>query len=108
MDAAYIDGCRSLGVYSRIALAASLPARGACGVFSFSAAWNDSLYPLLYLTKTDVHAVASGLRLFQSQLATNMQAMMAAATLSALPMIALFFFAQRYFVQGIVITGVKG
>jgi len=108
VDAAYIDGCTPLGVYSRIALPASLPALGVCAVFSFSAAWNDFLYPLLYLTKTDVYTVAIGLRLFQSQLATNMQAMMAAATLSALPMIALFFFAQRYFVQGIVITGVKG
>jgi multiple sugar transport system permease protein len=108
VDAAYIDGCSPLGVYWHVALPASLPALGVCAVFSFSGAWNDFLYPLLYLTKTNVYSVAIGLRLFQSQLATNMQAMMAAATLSALPMITLFFLAQRYFVQGIVITGVKG
>ena len=107
-DSAYIDGCSPLGVYWRIALPLSLPALGVAAIYSFTYAWNDFLHPLIYLTKVDIYTVAVGLRLFQSTLATDMQALMSASVLSALPTIFLFFVAQRYFVQGIVITGLKG
>jgi multiple sugar transport system permease protein len=64
--------------------------------------------PLIYLQGVKRFTVAVGLRLFQGQLSTNMQDMMAASLLAVLPTILLFFLAQRYFVQGIVISGVKG
>ncbi len=108
LEAAYIDGCSPLGTYFRIALPLSLPALGVCAIFAFTFAWNDFLYPLIYLTRIDLYTVAIGLRLLQGMLGRNIQALMAAATLGALPTILLFFIAQRYFVQGIVITGVKG
>ena len=107
-DSAYIDGCSPLGVYWRIALPLSLPALGVAAIYAFTYAWNDFLHPLIYLTKVDIYTVAVGLRLYQGTLATDLQAMMAAALMSAIPTIALFFVAQRYFVQGIVITGLKG
>lgn len=107
-DAAYIDGCSPLGVYWRIALPMSLPAIGVAAIYSFTYAWNDFMHPLIYLQKIDIFTVAVGLRLFQSSFVTNMQGLMAAALVSALPTITLFFIAQRYFVQGIVITGLKG
>jgi len=108
IDAAYIDGCSPLGTYARIILPLSLPALGVCAIFSFTFAWNDFLYPLIYLTRVHLYTVAIGLRLLQGLLGRDIQALMAAATLGALPTIVLFFIAQRYFVQGIVITGVKG
>jgi len=107
-DSAYIDGCSPLGVYWRIVLPLSLPALGVAAIYAFTFAWNDFLWPLIYLTKVEVYTVAVGLRLYQSTLATDLQALMSAALMSAVPTITLFFVAQRYFVQGIVITGLKG
>lgn len=107
-DAAYIDGCSPLGVYWRIALPLSLPAVGVTAIYSFTWSWNEFLHALIYLQKVDIYTVSVGLRLFQGQLATNMQALMAATLLTMIPTITLFFIAQRYFVQGIVITGLKG
>ena len=106
-DAAYIDGCSPLGVYWRIALPLSLPALGVVAIYAFTQSWNDFLHPLIYLQKIDIYTVAIGLRLLQGSVTVEIQVLMAAAILSALPMIALFFVAQRYFVQGIVISGIK-
>jgi multiple sugar transport system permease protein len=107
-DAAYIDGCSPFGVFWRIALPLSLPAAGVAAIYSVTYSWNDFLHPLLYLQKLELYTLALGLRLFQGQLATQIEAMMAAALMSALPTVIIFFLAQRYFVQGIVITGLKG
>ena len=107
-DAALIDGCSPIALLLRIHLPLSLPALGVVAIYQFTWDWNDFLYPLIYLHGVKRFTVAVGLRLFQGQLATNMQAMMAAALLAVLPTIVIFFFAQRYFVQGIVVSGVKG
>jgi ABC-type glycerol-3-phosphate transport system permease component len=107
-DAALIDGCGPAGLFFRIHLPLSVPALGVAAIFEFTGDWNAFLLPLIYLRDVKNFTVAVGLRLFQGQLATNMQDMMAAALLAVLPTIAIFFFAQRYFVQGIVISGVKG
>jgi multiple sugar transport system permease protein len=107
-DAAYIDGCSPLGVYARIALPLSLPAVGVAAIFAFTFAWNDFLNPLIYLQDVNLYTLSIGLSLFQSQLATNLQALMGAALLSMVPTVLVFFIAQRYFVQGIVLTGLKG
>jgi ABC-type glycerol-3-phosphate transport system permease component len=107
-DAAYIDGCSPIGVYWRIALPLSLPALGVVAIYAFTQSWNDFLHPLIYLQKLEILTVAVGLRFMSGSSSVDIQPMMAAALLSALPMIALFFVAQRYFVQGIVVTGLKG
>lgn len=107
-DAAYIDGCSPLGVYARIALPLSLPALGVAAIFTFTATWNDFLDPLIYLQNVDLYTLSIGLSLYQSQLATDLQGLMGAALLSVIPTVVVFFVAQRYFVQGIVVSGVKG
>ncbi|RIK39651.1 MAG: hypothetical protein DCC55_17485 [Chloroflexi bacterium] len=107
-DAAFIDGCNPIGLFTRIHLPLSLPAIGVVLIFQMTFQWNDFLNPLIYIQGVNNFTVALGLRLFQGQMTTNMQGLMAAALLGALPTIIVFFFAQRYFVQGIVVSGVKG
>jgi multiple sugar transport system permease protein len=107
-DSAYIDGCNPLSLFWRIHMPLSLPAIGVVLIFQLTFQWNDFLYPLLYLHKVNDFTIALGLRLFQGQLSNNMQELMAASILAILPTLIVFFFAQRYFVQGIVVSGVKG
>jgi len=107
-DAAYIDGCSPFSLYWRIHMPLSLPAMGVAMIFQFNGQWNDFLYPLLFLHKVNDFTIALGLRLFQGQLSNRMQELMAAALLATLPTVLIFFLAQRYFIQGIVISGVKG
>lgn len=107
-DSAYIDGCSPFGMFWRIHLPLSLPAVGVVIIFMITFMWNDFLNPLIYLNKVQMYTVALGLRLFQGQMSNNMQGLMAASLLAIMPTLLVFFFAQRYFVQGIVVTGVKG
>jgi len=107
-DAALIDGCNPIGLLFRIHLPLSTPALGVVAIFHFTFTWNDFLYPLIYLNSINKLTVSLGLRLFQGQLALRMQDLMSASLLVVLPTIIVFFIAQRYFVQGIVISGVKG
>lgn len=107
-DAAYIDGCNPLSLFWRIHLPLSLPALGVVNIFQLTFIWNDFINPLIYLHKEPQFTVALGLRLFQGRMSNNMQDLMAASLLAVLPTLIIFFFAQRYFVQGIVVSGVKG
>jgi ABC-type glycerol-3-phosphate transport system permease component len=107
-DAARIDGCSSLGIYWRIFLPLARPALITVAIFSFFYYWNDLLYPLIYLQSQDKFPVAMGIATFRSEQYANFALMMAAATLALLPMLIVFFLAQRLFIQGVVITGVKG
>ncbi|MFN8443460.1 MAG: carbohydrate ABC transporter permease [Caldilineaceae bacterium] len=107
-DAAYIDGCNPLSLFWRIHLPLSLPALGVVNIFMLTFIWNDFLNPLIYIHKEPQFTVALGLRLFQGRMANNMQDLMAASLIAILPTLIVFFFAQRYFVQGIVVSGVKG
>jgi ABC-type glycerol-3-phosphate transport system permease component len=106
-DAARIDGCSDWGVFSRIILPLSAPAVIIVVIFVFNSTWNEFLTPLIYLQSQDKYTLALGLRLFQGESATNWHLLMAASLLSMLPVIILFFSAQKYFMQGIVFTGVK-
>lgn len=107
-DAAYIDGCNPLSLFWRIHLPLSLPALGVVNIFQLTFIWNDFINPLIYLHKEPQFTVALGLRLFQGRMSNNMQDLMAASLIAVLPTLIIFFFAQRYFVQGIVVSGVKG
>ena len=109
-DAARMDGCGFFGIYARILLPLAKPALGVIGILTFTGNWNAFLYPLLYLNKTEKYTIALGLRLFQaSESAVQMLGpLMAMTTLSVIPLLILFSIAQAYFIQGIVITGIKG
>lgn len=107
-DAAVIDGCSTFGIYWRIILPLAKPALATVAVFSFIYNWNDFLRPLIYLTSMEKMTVAVGLRLFQGYHSTEIHLMMAASTLALIPIIVTFFFAQKYFIQGIALTGIKG
>ncbi|TXG93365.1 MAG: carbohydrate ABC transporter permease [Rhodocyclaceae bacterium] len=107
-DAAYIDGCNPMSLFWRIHLPLSLPALGVVNIFQLTFIWNDFINPLIYLHKEPQFTVALGLRLFQGRMSNNMQDLRAAWLLAVLPTLIIFFFAQRYFVQGIVVSGVKG
>jgi ABC-type glycerol-3-phosphate transport system permease component len=107
-DAAFIDGCSPWGLFWRIHMPLSTPALGVVAIFQFTFEWNDFLHPLIYVHEVNDFTIALGLNLFRGQLALNLQDLMAASLLAILPTILLFFFAQRHFVQGIVVSGVKG
>lgn len=106
-DAARIDGCSDWGVFSRIILPLSMPAVIIVVIFVFNNTWNEFLTPLIYLQSQEKYTLALGLRMFQGESATNWHLLMAASLLSMLPVLILFFAAQKYFMQGIVFTGVK-
>ncbi len=107
-EAARIDGCSELQIFLRIVLPLCKPALLVVALFQFIATWNDFLGPLIYLTGQKHFTLALGLQSFESrQGGTAWNQMMAATTLVILPVMALFFLAQRSFIQGITTTGSK-
>jgi ABC-type glycerol-3-phosphate transport system permease component len=109
-DAAVIDGCNPLNLFLRVHLPLCLPAIGIVGIFQYNGAWNDFFGPLLYVRTKPMAPIAVGLQLLNDTLTYggDFQTLMAMSLLSIIPPIALFFVAQRRFIEGIVITGVKG
>lgn len=107
-DAGRIDGCTEFGIYWRIMLPLCKPALATVAVFTFLNAWNDYIGPLLYLRSDYNFTVAIGLATFRSVMRTEWNLLMAASTAMILPVIILFFFAQRYFIDGVVLSGLKG
>jgi ABC-type glycerol-3-phosphate transport system permease component len=107
-DAAKIDGCSYFRIFWNVALPLVKPALIAIAAFTFLYNWNDFLGPLIYLQSPDHFTLQLGLAQLQSQYQTHTELIMAGSTLSVLPCIVLFFICQRWFIQGIVITGVKG
>ncbi|NMB46811.1 MAG: carbohydrate ABC transporter permease [Firmicutes bacterium] len=107
-EAARIDGCSTFGIYWRIILPLIKPGLVAIAIFEFIARWNDFLGPLIYLTKTDLFTLPLGLNVFRTQEGIYMNSFMAVSCVSIIPSMVLFFVAQKYFIQGIVITGLKG
>jgi multiple sugar transport system permease protein len=107
-DAARIDGCSEFLIYARIMLPLAKPALATVAIFTFLNGWNDFIGPLLYLRSPENFTVAIGLATFRSVMRTRWDLLMAASTAMILPVVILFFFAQRYFIQGIVMSGLKG
>jgi len=107
-DAAKIDGAGYVTTYVRIMLPLVMPALTAVVVFTFIGSWNNFLGPLIYVNTTMKMPISLALRLFQSLHDAEYGLMMAASTITTIPVVLLFFFAQRYFIQGIVLTGLKG
>ncbi len=107
-DAARIDGANTLQIIARIMAPLALPALATVTIFTFQATWNDFLAPLIYLQKPELYTVTLGLQFFRSSYTTNWAYLMAASLVTTLPVIVVFFVAQRYFIEGITLTGVKG
>ena len=107
-DAAKIDGCGFFGIYWRIILPLTRPALAAVCIFTFMNTWNDFMGPLIYINDQRLYPLALGLFDFRSEHSSEFGMLMAASTLMTLPVIALFFAAQRYFIQGVTLTGMKG
>jgi len=107
-DAARMDGASTFQIYWRIMLPLARPALAAVAIFTFNASWNDFLGPLIYLHSRENYTIALGLRSFQQEHGTDWNLLMAAALVAMVPVLAIFFAAQKYFIQGIVFTGVKG
>lgn len=107
-DAAKIDGCSHFGIYWRIVLPLAGPGLATLGIFTFMGSWNSFLVPLIVINKIALRTVPLGLAALQGSNEIRLNAVMAASTLSILPILIVFFFAQKYFVQGVVLTGIKG
>jgi ABC-type glycerol-3-phosphate transport system permease component len=108
-DAARIDGASTWGIFGRILLPLTKPALATVAVFAFIGNWNNFIGPLIYLRDPEKHTLALALQRFQgTQGNVQYHYMMAVAVISLLPIIILFFIAQRFFVQGIVMSGIKG
>ena len=108
-DAARIDGCSEFGQFWRIMLPLSKPALTTVAIFQFQFTWNDFLGPLIYINSQDKKPLALGLQdFYKTQNTVEWQQLMAASVMMVLPVVLLFFFLQRYFIEGIALTGLKG
>ena len=106
-EAAMIDGANPLTIWWKVLLPLARPALITTTLFSLVGHWDDFMGPLIYLNSMEKYTVSIGLRLFQDMYGTQLELLMAASLIHILPMIALFFVAQRYFVKGIALTGLK-
>ena len=106
-DAARMDGCHSFRIFLRILLPLSKPALAAVAIFSFVANWNDFQGPLIYLSDINQYTLALGLRMMQGGRFIYIHQVMAVSIVSVLPLLIIFFSAQRYFIRGVTLTGIK-
>ncbi|ANY68997.1 sugar ABC transporter ATP-binding protein [Paenibacillus sp. BIHB 4019] len=107
-EAAYVDGAGPWTIFYRIIIPLSKPALIVIGLFSFMNSWNDFMGPLVYLNEESKFTMALGLQMFQSLHSAQWHLLMAASTFVIMPVIIVFFIGQRYFIEGITLTGMKG
>ncbi|MCX7018822.1 MAG: carbohydrate ABC transporter permease [bacterium] len=107
-EAAEIDGCGHARIFMQILIPLLKPALLAVVVFQFLWTWNDFVGPLVYLNRADLLTLSMGLQAFRAMHGSQWGLLLAASTVMTVPVIALFFAAQRYFIEGITLTGIKG
>ncbi len=107
-EAARIDGMNEYRIYARIMLPLSKPALSTLTIFTFVATWNDYLGPLIYLKSPEKKTIQLGLKMFISQYSSDYGLIMAGSVLSLIPVLMVFLFLQKYFVEGVASTGLKG
>jgi multiple sugar transport system permease protein len=107
-DAARVDGANPWQIYRHIYMPLARPALATLAIFTFMWSWNDFIDPIIYLRDVQSFTLTAGLSLFQGQYVGKWPLLMAGALVSVLPMIILFVIAQRHFVRGIALTGIKG
>jgi multiple sugar transport system permease protein len=107
-EAARIDGMNEYQIWWRIMLPLSKPALSTLTIFTFVNTWNDFLGPMIYLTKTELKTIQIGLRMFISQYSAEYGLIMAASVVVLIPVLVVFLSLQRFFVEGIASSGLKG
>jgi len=107
-DAAKIDGAGPFTIFWKIFVPLGRPAIATVGVFVFMNLWNDLIGPVIYLSDIEKMTVTVGLTMFRGQYTTKWHLLMAGSVLSILPILAIYVVAQKYFVQGIALSGIKG
>jgi ABC-type glycerol-3-phosphate transport system permease component len=110
-DAARMDGCSEFGIFWRIFVPLSIPVFITVAIFTFMASWNDFIGPLLYINSPDKFTIALGISTYRSQMGgsrTRWDLLMAASTAMIAPILLVFFVLQRYFIKGVVMSGIKG
>ncbi|WP_316863137.1 carbohydrate ABC transporter permease [uncultured Cohaesibacter sp.] len=107
-EAARVDGMSEYQIWWTIMLPLSKPALSTLTIFTFVFAWNDFLGPMIYLTKTELKTIQIGLRMFISQYSAEYGLIMAASVVAIIPVLVVFLALQRFFVEGVASTGIKG
>ena len=107
-EAAYLDGASHIQIFTKIILPITKPALAVVGMFAFLNSWNDFLSPLVYLNSEKKYTVALGLQLFTGSYRGEWNLMMAAACLVLAPVVVVFAIGQKYLVEGVTMSGVKG
>lgn len=107
-EAARIDGMSEYRIYAKIMLPLSKPALSTLTIFTFVATWNDYLGPLIYLKSQEKKTIQLGLKMFISQYSSDYGLIMAGSVLSLIPVLIVFLILQKYFVEGVASTGLKG
>lgn len=106
-DAALIDGAWRIQIFFMVMLPQTKPALAAVGIFTFIESWNDLFGPLIFINSTELQTLPLALAQFQGQFFTTVSILMAASTITVVPVIVAYLFAQKYFVQAITSTGLK-
>lgn len=107
-EAALVDGANYLTIYAKIIVPMAKPVLCTVAVFTFMNTWNDFMGPLLYLDKENLKTVSLALQNFMGQHRSEWNLLMALSSVITLPMIVVYFMAQRYFIEGITFSGLKG
>jgi multiple sugar transport system permease protein len=106
-EAARLDGATYFQIYARVLMPLTRPALITVGLFAFIYHWKDLMGPLIYLNSTEKQTLELGLRTFQTIRGTDWNLLMAGSVIVLVPLLVLFFLGQRYFIQGIVMSGLK-
>jgi ABC-type glycerol-3-phosphate transport system permease component len=107
-DAAKLDGAGTFQIYWKIMLPQVKPGLAAVGIFTFLDSWNDLFGPLIFINSIEKQTLPVALALYQGEFFTETSLLMAAATITIVPVIVIFLASQKYFIQGIALTGLKG
>jgi multiple sugar transport system permease protein len=107
-EAAFVDGAGHIRVFFGMLLPLSKPAIATVAVFSFMGSWNNFLWPLVVINSPELMTLPLGLSSLSSRFVTDWNLLLAGATISVLPIVAVFLFAQRYVLQGVAMSGLKG
>lgn len=108
LEAARIDGCSEAGIMFRVVIPLSKAALSSLAIFTFRWQWNDYLAPLIYLNDKELFTIPLALSTFRMENLTLYTLIMAGSVISLVPVILVFLFTQKYLIQGIAMTGLKG
>jgi multiple sugar transport system permease protein len=107
-DAARIDGAHEFRIFAQIAIPLSTPVLATVAIFAFLKTWNDFIGPLIFLANDKLYTLAIGAQMIRSRLQPNWEILMPLGVVMVLPVLIIFFLMQKYFIQGIAMSGIKG